>query len=138
MNSLMKIPAQDREEGSDMIANNITGEGNVAQPPSKRQCTRESSDPSFTTDGVSKIGDDMPNIDLPLPIPQQVGQVNVRQDGSVNHDYGVGHHQVNITHCDRIDNQVIGLGVPTMFLNPEIGRNTNEVNDFNQQVVSIC
>ncbi len=140
MTSIMNVSALNQEEGSDSLFNVMTDEGNVMQPPSKRQCTQRSSDPTLThTDTDHKIGGDMSKLDLPLPIPQPaVGHLNVRQDGIIRHDYGTGHQQVNITHCGRIENQVLGLGLPQLYVNPpEISRNHNEMNDFNRQVVSI-
>ena len=112
---------------------NIEGnEGNVG-PPQKRVCTMEPSSippPLDDSQGVNTS-------DMPLPIPTtHVDRMNVRQQGSVHHDYGTGHSQVNITHCGTMRNQGFNLGMPQLFVQPQFEETAINYRKFDRQVVS--
>ena len=67
-----------------------------------------------------------------------VDQINVRQPGSVNHEYGNGHHQMNITHCATTGNQpdINQLGMPNLFVQPNYEERQINSQKFDRQVVS--
>ncbi len=108
----------------------IANEGNVEEPSPKRQCM----------DGQNKAGTkevaDVSQIPLPIPdySPPVVQHLNVIERGSVHHDYGSGHHQVNITHCDTMGNQNIGMGMPHVYVQPHFNEDVN-YREFDRKVV---
>ena len=113
------------------------GNESTEEPPPKRKCTAPMEQPDV---GVELDGFRDGNMnDRSLPIPTiHVDQINVRQPGSVNHEYGNGHHQMNITHCATTGNQqdITQLGLPTLFVQPNYEERQMNSQKFDRQVVS--
>ena len=108
-----------------------TKEGNVKEPSPKRQCIDGQN-------GLStKVVADVSQIPLPIPeySPPVVQHLNVIERGSIHHDYGSGHHQVNITHCDTMGTQNIGMGMPRVYVQPHFNDDVN-YREFDTKVVS--
>ncbi len=67
---------------------------------------------------------------LPLPLPTQVGTVNIGQQGNINHNNGSGHQQMHVTHGGADMTRNLGMGLPQSFVQPHL----NPMTDFNMRL----
>ena len=114
------------------------GNEESGEPPSKRVCTAvRQSNVEVQLDELKEAA----NIDnRPLSIPTiHVDQINVRHPGSVNHEYGNGHQQLNVNHCAPTrgnQRDVKNLSMPHLFVPPNYNEQDINTHQFNRQVVS--
>ena len=114
------------------------GNESTEEPPSKRICTAPVAQPSVGVQLDGFQGGNMNERSLPIPTIH-VDQINVRHQGSVNHEYGNGHQQLNISHCaPTMGNQhdIKNLSMPHLFVQPNYNERNINTQQFDRQVVS--
>ena len=108
-------------------------------PHPKRPCLNKPSNGNTHLDEIQRNNNTMPSLNEALHIPQ-LGTVNIGQRGDITtHNYGLGNHQMHITHGGADGTQNVDLGLPKMCVQPyHDPTNLGNYRRFDNEVVSIC
>ena len=138
MNSYLEENNTHEQESIDSPAEGSKGNEDSGEPPSKRVCTAvQHSDVEVQ---LRELQEAVNMEEMPLSIPTiHVDQINVNHPGSVNHEYGHGHQQQNISHCAPMvgnQNDIKNLSMPRLFVHPNYNERNINTQQFDRQVVS--
>ena len=138
MDSYLQENKTHEQESIDSPTGLSKGNEDSVEPPSKRVCT-----PVRQSNIEVQLDEFQEAVNMkerPLSIPRiHVDQINVRHPGSVNHEYGNGHQQLNISHCaPTMGNQhdIKNLSMPHLFVQPNYNERNINTQQFDRQVVS--
>ena len=87
-----------RGDSMEQTIGNNDREKEQDEPHPKRPCLK-----------IQQNNNSMPSLNEALSIPQ-LGTVNIGQQGDITHNYGLGNHQIHVTHCGADGTQNIDLG----------------------------
>ena len=109
------------------------------EPHPKRPCFDKPSNGNKHSSEMQQIFNTMQSLDESLPIPQ-LGTVNIGQRGDITtNNYGLGNHQMHITHGGADGTRNVDLGLPKMCVQPyHDPTNLRNYRRFDNEVVSIC